>query len=76
MEQFEYSEKVMEQFRNPRNVGVIENPDGTGRVGNPVCGDLMEIQIKVEGNVLKDVKFRTFGCGSRHEQHGYRDGKR
>ncbi|HLB69708.1 MAG TPA: Fe-S cluster assembly scaffold protein NifU [Candidatus Methanoperedens sp.] len=63
-EQFEYSEKVMEHFRNPRNVGEIKEADGTGRVGNPVCGDLMEIQIKVEGNVLKDVKFKTFGCGS------------
>ncbi len=62
--EFEYTEKVMEHFRNPRNVGVIEKPDGTGRVGNPVCGDLMEIQIKVEGNILKDVKFRTFGCGA------------
>lgn len=63
-EQFEYSEKVMEHFRNPRNVGDIKDADGTGRVGNPVCGDLMEIQIKVENNILKDVKFRTFGCGS------------
>ncbi len=63
-EQFEYSEKVMEHFRNPRNVGEIKDADGIGRVGNPVCGDLMEIQIKVENNVLKDVKFKTFGCGS------------
>ncbi len=63
-EQFEYSEKVMEHFRNPRNVGEIKDADGTGRVGNPVCGDLMEIQIKVENNILKDVKFKTFGCGS------------
>jgi len=63
-EQFEYSEKVMDHFRNPRNVGQVKNADGTGRVGNPVCGDLMEIQIKVENNILKDVKFKTFGCGS------------
>ncbi len=63
-EQFEYSEKVMDHFRNPRNVGIIKDADGVGRVGNPVCGDLMEIQIKVENDILKDVKFRTFGCGS------------
>ena len=63
-EQFEYSEKVMDHFRNPRNVGQIKDASGTGRVGNPVCGDLMEIQIKVENNILKDVKFKTFGCGS------------
>ena len=63
-EQFEYSEKVMDHFRNPRNVGQIKDADGMGRVGNPVCGDLMEIQIKVENNILKDVKFKTFGCGS------------
>ena len=63
-EQFEYSEKVMDHFRNPRNVGQVKDADGTGRVGNPVCGDLMEIQIKVENNILKDVKFKTFGCGS------------
>jgi nitrogen fixation NifU-like protein len=63
-EQFEYSEKVMDHFRNPRNVGEVKDPDGVGRVGNPVCGDLMEIQIKVENNILIDVKFKTFGCGS------------
>lgn len=63
-EQFEYSEKVMNHFRNPRNVGEIKDADGVGRVGNPVCGDLMEIQIKVENNILKDAKFKTFGCGS------------
>ena len=49
---------------NPRNVGVIENPDGYGKVGNPVCGDLMEMYIKVEDNKIKDIKFKTFGCGS------------
>ncbi len=59
-----YSQKCMEHFRNPRNVGVIENPDGVGKVGNPVCGDMMEIQIKVENDILTDVKFRTFGCGA------------
>ncbi|NLT41352.1 MAG: Fe-S cluster assembly scaffold protein NifU [Anaerolineae bacterium] len=59
-----YSDKVMEHFRNPRNVGVVENADGTGKVGNPVCGDIMEMTIKVEDDRLVDVKFRTFGCGS------------
>ena len=60
----EYSEKVMEHFRNPRNVGEIENPDGVGRVGNPVCGDIMELYIKVKDGVLTDAKFKTFGCGA------------
>lgn len=59
-----YSEKVMEHFRNPRNVGEIENPDGIGHVGNPVCGDIMELYIKVKGNIIVDVKFKTFGCGA------------
>ena len=64
-----YSEKVLDHFRNPRNVGSIENPDGYGKVGNPVCGDLMEIFIKVGKNdkgedIIDDIKFRTFGCGS------------
>lgn len=59
-----YSKKVMEHFINPRNVGVIENPDGYGKVGNPVCGDLMEIFIKVKDDVITDIKFKTFGCGS------------
>ncbi|MEO0085329.1 MAG: Fe-S cluster assembly scaffold protein NifU [candidate division WOR-3 bacterium] len=59
-----YSEKVMEHFRNPRNVGEIENPDGVGEVGNPVCGDMMTFYIKVENGVLVDVKFKTFGCGA------------
>ena len=49
---------------NPRNVGVIENPDGYGKVGNPVCGDLMEMYIKVENGIITDIKFKTFGCGS------------
>ncbi len=59
-----YSKKVMDHFLNPRNVGVIDNPDGYGKVGNPVCGDMMEIFIKVKDNVITDIKFRTFGCGS------------
>ena len=59
-----YSEKVMEHFRNPRNVGEIENPDGIGHVGNPLCGDIMELYIKVEDNTIVDAKFKTFGCGA------------
>ena len=59
-----YSEKVMEQFRNPRNMGEIPDADGVGTVGNPVCGDLMNIYIKVRDNRLTDVKFKTFGCGA------------
>ena len=59
-----YSKKVMEHFTNPRNVGVIDNPDGYGKVGNPVCGDLMEIYIKVKDDIITDIKFKTFGCGS------------
>lgn len=59
-----YSEKVMDHFRNPRNVGVIENADGVGEVGNPVCGDIMKIYLKIEDNIITDVKFETFGCGS------------
>lgn len=59
-----YSEKVMEHFKNPRNVGEIPDPDGVGEVGNPVCGDMMTFQIKVEDNRLKDIKFKTFGCGA------------
>jgi nitrogen fixation NifU-like protein len=59
-----YSKKVMDHFSNPRNVGILENPDGYGKVGNPVCGDLMEMYIRVEDDVIKDIKFKTFGCGS------------
>ncbi len=59
-----YSEKVMDHFTNPRNVGELENPDGVGTVGNPVCGDLMTFQIKAEGDRIADVKFKTFGCGA------------
>lgn len=61
---FQYSEKVMDHFTNPRNVGELEDPDGVGRVGNPACGDIMEFQIKVDDGRLSDVKFRTFGCGA------------
>lgn len=60
----QYSEKVMDHFANPRNVGEIENADGVGTVGNPVCGDIMKIYIKVENNIITDVKFKTFGCGA------------
>ena len=59
-----YSEKVMDHFMHPRNVGEIENPDGVGEVGNPVCGDMMTFYIKVKDNRLEDVKFKTFGCGA------------
>lgn len=59
-----YSEKVMDHFRNPRNVGVIENADGVGEVGNAKCGDIMKIYLKIENDVIEDVKFETFGCGS------------
>jgi len=60
----QYSEKVMDHFKNPRNVGEIENPDGVGHVGNPVCGDIMELYIKVEDGIIVDAKFKTFGCGA------------
>ena len=59
-----YSEKVMDHFMNPRNVGVIENADGVGEVGNGRCGDIMKIYIKVDDDIITDVKFETFGCGS------------
>ena len=59
-----YSEKVMDHFLNPRNVGVIENADGIGEVGNAKCGDIMKIYLKIEDDVISDVKFETFGCGS------------
>ncbi|TFG03924.1 MAG: iron-sulfur cluster assembly scaffold protein [Promethearchaeota archaeon] len=69
MKSTQYSEKVLDHFRNPRNVGVIDDPDGYGKVGNPVCGDLMEMFINVSKNekgeeFIEDIKFRTFGCGS------------
>ncbi|TCO79067.1 Fe-S cluster assembly scaffold protein NifU [Marinisporobacter balticus] len=59
-----YSEKVMDHFTNPRNVGEIENADGVGQVGNAKCGDIMKIYLKVENDIIEDVKFKTFGCGS------------
>lgn len=59
-----YSDKVMDHFAHPRNVGVIENPSGVGKVGNPMCGDIMELFIKVENGKITDAKFRTFGCGA------------
>ncbi len=59
-----YSEKVMDHFRNPRNVGVIEDANGIGEVGNAKCGDIMKIYLKIENDVIEDVKFETFGCGS------------
>ena len=59
-----YSEKVMDHFRNPRNVGVIENADGIGEVGNAKCGDIMKMYLKIENDIIVDVKFETFGCGS------------
>jgi nitrogen fixation NifU-like protein len=60
----EYSDQVMEHFMNPRNVGIIEDADGIGQEGNPLCGDLMELYIKVNDSHISDVKFRTFGCGA------------
>lgn len=59
-----YSEKVMDHFKNPRNVGVIENADGVGEVGNAKCGDIMRIYLKIDHDIITDVKFETFGCGS------------
>ena len=59
-----YSEKVMDHFYHPRNVGVIENADGIGEVGNPKCGDIMKMYLKIDDGVITDVKFETFGCGS------------
>jgi nitrogen fixation NifU-like protein len=59
-----YSEKVMDHFSNPRNVGEIENADGIGQVGNPKCGDIMKVYLKIENDIIVDVKFKTFGCGA------------
>ncbi len=59
-----YSDKVMDHFRNPRNVGVIEDADGVGEVGNAKCGDIMKIYLKIDDDTITDVKFETFGCGS------------
>jgi len=60
----QYSEKVMDHFKNPRNVGEMKNPDGVGHVGNPICGDIMELYIRVKDGIIEDAKFRTFGCGA------------
>ena len=60
----EYSEEVMDHFLNPRNVGEIEDADGIGEVGNAKCGDIMRMYLKIENGIIKDVKFKTFGCGS------------
>lgn len=59
-----YTEKVMDHFQNPRNVGVMEKPDGYGKVGNAACGDIMEIFLKIDNDIVTDVKFRTFGCAA------------
>lgn len=59
-----YSEKVMDHFANPRNVGELEDANGIGEVGNPKCGDIMKMYLKIENNIIKDVKFKTFGCGA------------
>lgn len=59
-----YSEEVMDHFTNPRNVGEIENADGVGQVGNAKCGDIMKVSIKIEDDIIKDIKFKTFGCGA------------
>ncbi len=59
-----YSEKVVEHFSNPRNVGIIENASGIGEVGNPICGDVMKIYLKIENEIIIDVKFKTYGCGA------------
>jgi nitrogen fixation NifU-like protein len=60
----QYGEKVLDHFKNPRNVGEMENPDGVGRVGSPVCGDIMELYIKVKDGIIVDAKFKTFGCAA------------
>jgi nitrogen fixation protein NifU and related proteins len=59
-----YSDKVMDHFTNPRNVGEMENPDGVGRVGNPICGDIMELYLRIQDDIIIDAKFKTFGCGA------------
>jgi len=59
-----YSEKVMDHFNNPRNMGEIENPDGVGKVGNPVCGDVLNLYIRIENDRIIDARFKTFGCGA------------
>ena len=61
---FPYSEKVMDHFMNPRNMGDMENPSAIGNVGNPTCGDVMRLYLKIEGDIIDDAKFKTFGCGA------------
>ena len=63
-EQLPYSEKVMDHFTNPRNIGEIKDPSGVGTVGNAICGDVMKMYLKIENNIIIDVKFKTFGCGA------------
>jgi nitrogen fixation NifU-like protein len=58
----EYNKKILELFRNPKNLGEMKNPDGVGKIGNPICGDVMHVYIKVRDNKIKDIKFKTFGC--------------
>ncbi len=60
----DYTEKVMEHYENPKNVGVVENANGVGVVGNPACGDVMKLTVRIEDGVIKDAKFKTFGCGA------------
>ena len=60
----QYTDKVMDHFMNPRNVGEIDNADGVGTVGNPACGDIMKMSLKIENNIIIDAKFKTFGCGA------------
>lgn len=62
MQHTDYSEKVLDHFTNPRNMGVISDPDGSSQVGNPSCGDMMQIQLKVKDGIIQDAKFKTFGC--------------
>lgn len=62
--EFAYSEKVMDHFYHPRNVGMIPDADGVGKVGNPICGDVMKLYIKVKDGIIEDAKFQTFGCGA------------
>ena len=72
-----YSEKVMDHFNNPRNVGEIENPSGVGTVGNAKCGDIMRMYLDIDDNgIIQEAKFKTFGCGSCYKQHGNRTCKR
>ena len=70
-----YSEKVMDHFRNPRNLGTIEDADAVGEVGNAKCGDIMKMYLKIDNGIITDVKFNTFGCGYRHKLYGDRDDK-